>query len=81
MKSRLEALYISAQAAQTLVQMPGATPVADELLRSAGFKDAGASGEVIPPRPCRRSRPNKPPWTRAWDRNHPPTAARHRPHG
>lgn len=49
MKSRLEALYISAQAAQTLVQMPGATPVADELLRSAGFKDAGASGEVIPP--------------------------------
>ena len=49
MKSRLEALYISAQAAQTLVQIPGATPVADELLRSAGFKDAGAQGEVIPP--------------------------------
>ena len=49
MKSRLEALYISAQAAQTLVQIPGATPVADELLRSAGFKDAGGQGEVIPP--------------------------------
>lgn len=49
MKSRLEALYISAQAAQTLAQMPAATPVADELLRSAGFKDAGAQGEVIPP--------------------------------
>ena len=48
MKSRLEALYISAQAAQTLVQIPGATPVADELLRSAGFKDAGGQGEVIP---------------------------------
>ena len=49
MKSRLEALYISAQAAQTLVQIPGATPVADELLRSAGFKDAGGQGDVIPP--------------------------------
>lgn len=49
MKSRLEALYISAQAAQTLVQIPGATPVADELLRSAGFKDAGGHGDVIPP--------------------------------
>ena len=49
MKSRLEALYISAQAAQTLVQIPGATPVADELLRSAVFKDAGGQGEVIPP--------------------------------
>ena len=49
MKSRLEALYISAQAAQTLVQIPGATPVADELLRSAGFKDAGGQGEVLPP--------------------------------
>jgi hypothetical protein len=49
MKSRLEALYISAQAAQTLVQIPGATPVADELLRSAGFKDAGDQGQVIPP--------------------------------
>lgn len=49
MKSRLESLYISAQAAQTLAQMPGAVPVADELLRSAGFTDAGATGEVIPP--------------------------------
>lgn len=49
MKSRLEALYISAQAAQTLVQIPTATPVADELLRSAGFKDAGGQGQVIPP--------------------------------
>jgi len=49
MKSRLEALYVSAQAAQTLVQIPGATPVADELLRSAGFVDAGGQGAVIPP--------------------------------
>lgn len=49
MKSKLEALYISAQAAQTLAQMPAATPIADELLRSAGFQDAGAQGEVIPP--------------------------------
>lgn len=51
MKSRLEALYISAQAAQTLTQMPAATPVADELLRAAGFKDAGAQqqGDVIDP--------------------------------
>lgn len=50
MKSRLEALYISAQAAQTLTQIPAATPVADELLRAAGFKDAGAQpGDVIDP--------------------------------
>ena len=50
MKSRLEALYISAQAAQTLTQMPAATPVADELLRAAGFKDAGEQqGDVIDP--------------------------------
>lgn len=49
MKARLEALYISAQAAQTLTQIPAATPVADELLRSAGFKDAGATGDVIEP--------------------------------
>lgn len=49
MKSRLESLYISAQAAQTLAQMPAATPVADELLRAAGFKDAGAKGDVIEP--------------------------------
>jgi hypothetical protein len=49
MKARLEALYVSAQAAQTLAQAPGATPIADELLRSAGFKDANGPDEVIPP--------------------------------
>ena len=61
MKSRLEALYISAQAAQTLVQIPTATPVADELLRSAGFKDAGAGGEVIPPEAVPQAADQAPP--------------------
>ncbi len=40
--TRLEALYQSAQAAASLVSIPQAMPVADELLRSAGFKDMAA---------------------------------------
>lgn len=38
---RLTAVYEAAQAAQVLAQAPGVAPVADELLRSAGFADAG----------------------------------------
>lgn len=49
MKARLEALYVAAQGAGALLQAPGATPVADELLRSAGYQDAGATGSVIDP--------------------------------
>jgi hypothetical protein len=40
--ARLDALYQSAQAAATLMAMPQAMPVADELLRSAGFRDMAA---------------------------------------
>ncbi len=49
MAKRLETLYMSAQAAQVLVQAPSAAPVADELLMSAGFKDAGSTQGVIDP--------------------------------
>lgn len=49
MSKRLESLYLSAQAAQVLVMAPGITPVADELLKSAGFKDQGGQGNVIDP--------------------------------
>lgn len=50
MAKRLESLYMSAQAAQVLAQMPTATPIADQLLKSAGFQDADG-GEVIEPVP------------------------------
>ncbi len=42
MRTRLTAIYEAAQAAQVLAQVPGVAPVTDELLRSAGFVDAGA---------------------------------------
>lgn len=44
---RLEALRFSAEAALMLVQAPSATPVADELLKSAGFVDANQTAGVI----------------------------------
>lgn len=47
MAKRLEALYMSAQGAQVLAANPLITPVADELLRSAGFQDRGAP-QVLP---------------------------------
>ena len=47
MAKRLEALYMSAQAAQVLASVPQITPVADELLKSAGFKDMNAPESVI----------------------------------
>jgi hypothetical protein len=45
---RLESLYMSAQAAQVLAQAPQVTPIADELLKSAGFKDANGAGVINP---------------------------------
>ena len=48
MAKRLESLYLSAQAAQVLVMAPGITPVADELLKSAGFKDMSGAGVIDP---------------------------------
>jgi hypothetical protein len=39
MAKRLETIYMAAQAAQVAVQIPGAMPVADQLLKSAGFED------------------------------------------
>jgi hypothetical protein len=48
MAKRLESLYMAAQGAQVLAMAPGITPVADELLRSAGFKDMGGQGVIDP---------------------------------
>ena len=49
MAKRLEGLYMSAQAAQVLAVAPGITPIADELLKAAGFQDSNAPGPVIDP--------------------------------
>ena len=55
MAKRLEGLYLSAQAAQVLMTAPGITPVADELLKSVGFKDMNGQGVIdpaaMPPQP------------------------------
>lgn len=48
MAKRLESLYMAAQGAQVLAMAPQITPVADELLRSAGFKDMGGQGVIDP---------------------------------
>jgi hypothetical protein len=48
MAKRLESLYMSAQAAQVLAMAPQITPVADELLKSAGFKDMNGGGVIDP---------------------------------
>lgn len=51
---RLEALYTAAQSAQVLVAAPSISPVADELLKSVGFKDQGDdAGGVIDINPVR----------------------------
>ncbi len=42
MAKSLEALYMAAQGAQVLAMAPQITPIADELLKSAGFKDKNA---------------------------------------
>lgn len=47
MAKKMEALYMSAQAAQVLVMAPSATPVADELLKSAGFQDSAAPAQGV----------------------------------
>lgn len=48
MAKRLESLYMSAQAAQVLAMAPQITPVADELLKSAGFQDKAGQGVIDP---------------------------------
>ncbi|XVJ69938.1 MAG: hypothetical protein HEQ39_09965 [Rhizobacter sp.] len=47
MAKRLEALYTAAQGAQVLAAAPVITPIADELLRSAGYQDRGAQQPVL----------------------------------
>jgi hypothetical protein len=55
LKTRIEALYVAMQAAQVVATVPGAAPVADELLASVGFKDrhpaAAAVGPGLVPEP------------------------------
>jgi hypothetical protein len=48
MAKRLEALYMAAQGAQVLALAPQITPVADELLKSAGFVDMGGQSVIDP---------------------------------
>ncbi len=49
MAKRLEALYMAAQGAQVIAANPMVTPVADELLKSAGFVDANQAAGVLDP--------------------------------
>jgi hypothetical protein len=50
MAKRLEAIYMAAQAAQVAVQIPGAMPVADQILKSSGFQDRdGGDVAQVPP--------------------------------
>lgn len=51
MKSRLETLYMAAQAADVLTQRPGVAPVADELAKSVGFKDENGDAALGAPVP------------------------------
>jgi hypothetical protein len=51
LKTRIEALYVAMQAAQVVTGMPGAAPVADELLASVGFDDRHPGAQAPPPVP------------------------------
>ena len=48
MAKRLEALYMAAQGAQVLALNPTVAPMADELLKSAGFQDRNGGGVIDP---------------------------------
>lgn len=48
MTKRLEALYMAAQGAQVLALAPGITPIADELLKSAGYQDMAGQPVIDP---------------------------------
>lgn len=48
LKTTLESLYVAMQSAQVIAQMPAVTPVADELLKSAGFKDQNPGMPPVP---------------------------------
>lgn len=39
LKKTVESVYVAMQASQTIAEMPQVTPIADELLKSVGFKD------------------------------------------
>jgi hypothetical protein len=61
MMDRLTAIYESAQAAQVLVSFPAAAPIADALLKSAGFQDQSAQGSAPPIPPGQPQLPPQPP--------------------
>lgn len=49
MVARVQALYESAQAAQVLAMAPAITPIADQILASAGFQDQSGSPQTLVP--------------------------------
>lgn len=51
LETTLKALYVAMQAAQVIGQMPTITPVADELLKSAGFVDKNGGQVIAQPDP------------------------------
>lgn len=58
---RVEALYTVAQAAQVLALAPGLTPIADELLASAGFVDMAGQPNAIDPAVAQMAQPSPQP--------------------
>ncbi len=59
MNTRLTSIYEAAQAAQVLAAMPAAAPIADELLKSAGYRDMSGDSQIIdtPPAPVQPAQP------------------------
>lgn len=49
LKKVVESVYMAMQAGQVIAAQPNITPVADELLKSAGFKDANPGMPVVQP--------------------------------
>lgn len=49
LETTLKAMYVAMQAAQIITQVPQVTSVADELLKSANFKDANGGPVANPP--------------------------------
>lgn len=51
LKKIIESAYVAIQASQVIAQQPAVTPVADELLKSAGFKDMNPGMPPVPQNP------------------------------
>lgn len=60
LKSTIEALYVAMQAAQVVTAAPQVAPVADELLKSSGFKDHNGGQPIDPAAVPAQAMPQQP---------------------